>query len=57
MALKQHACERRASLNIRDNLEPVFRFNDGVFIWRLTPELREVLGVDDDNPGVVVIIE
>lgn len=49
--------DRRAGLNLRDGLEPAFRFNDGVFVWRLTPQLRKMLNVDEGNPGIVVILE
>jgi len=48
---------RRAGLNIRANLEPIFRFNDGVFVYRLSPRLRKILNVPEDNPGVAVILE
>jgi len=53
IALKPRYLGSRASLN----LEPVYRFNDGVFVFRLDPKLRQMLNVDENNPGVVVIIE
>lgn len=39
------------------NLQPFFRFNDGVFIYRLSDEQRRVLKVDEKNPGVVIVVE
>lgn len=40
----------------RDRMRPIFRFNDGVFAYELTPEQREILNVPKDNPGVIVIV-
>jgi hypothetical protein len=41
----------------RDRMQPFFRFNDGVFLYKLTEDQRKMLNVDETNPGVVVVIE